>query len=193
VSILASAPAARRDQAPAAPVCHGKCGLELSIGGTRYRLRPITPPPDYKVVRSLHKQSADASAVSQVAIERSQQPACTCPDCSINGVTCKHIDALKALAPIPGRKARPAAARRAHARTIAEAPASTPAPAPTGRAAGSFSAGFGRAVPVHISRLRGEPQPAPETPACVLCGSPFDPEVSRDPACCQFGTEGGSR
>jgi hypothetical protein len=195
MSTVASAPRARRDQAPAAPVRHGKCGLELSIGGTRYRLRPITPPPGFKVVWSLPKQSPDASAVYQVAIEKGAQPACTRPDCSISGATCKHIGALKALGLMPGRKARPAAARRSHARRLAEASAPVPAPAqaPARRTAGAFSAGFGRAVSVHISRLRREPQPAPESPTCVGCGEAFDPDLSRDPVLCELRAEGGSR
>ena len=51
--------------APAATVRHGKCRLELSIGGTRYRLIPLAPPAGFKVVWSLRKQSAEASAVYQ--------------------------------------------------------------------------------------------------------------------------------
>src|ERR1700757_1385387 len=97
MSTVASVPRARRDQAPAAPVRHGKCSLRLSIGGTEYRLIPLTPPPGFKVVWSLRKQATDASAVYQVAVEKGQQAACTCPDCAISGAICKHIGALKAL------------------------------------------------------------------------------------------------
>ena len=172
MSIVASAPRARRSEsAPAAPVRHGKCGLELSIGSTRYRVRPLTPPAGFKVIWSLRKQSPETSAVYQVAVERGQQPACTCPDSSISGAVCKHIGALQALGLIPGRKARPAAARRSHARSLAEAPAPTPAPAPARRPAGAFSVGFGRAVSVEIRRLRGEPQTAPEAFASAEGGA----------------------
>ena len=113
--------------APPAAVRHGKCGLHLSIGGTRYRLHPLTPPAGFKVVWSLRKQAADHSATYQVAVEKGQPPACTCPDHEINGAVCKHIGALKALGLIPGRKARPAAARRAHARRLAERARRAPA------------------------------------------------------------------
>ena len=108
--------------APAATIRHGKCSLHLSIGGTHYRLHPITPPPGFKAVWSLHKQAPDSSAVYQVAVEKGRPPACTCPDHEINGAVCKHIGALMALGLIPGRKARPAAARRSHARRLAERP-----------------------------------------------------------------------
>ena len=130
--------------APAVTVRHGKCSLHLSIGGTRYRLHPITPPAGFQALWSLRKQSPESSAVYQVAVEKGQAPACTCPDFEINGAVCKHIGALKALGLIPGRKARPAAARRSHARRLAE-PA--PAPAPAGPLpAGPFAAGFRSAV-----------------------------------------------
>jgi SWIM zinc finger len=180
MSTVASPPCARRDQAPAAPVRHGKCGLHLSIGGTRYRLQPITPPPGFKAVWTLRKIAADQSATYQVAVEKGQQPGCTCPDHEFNGAVCKHIGALMALGLIPGRKARTAAARRSHARSVAEAPARRPV--------GPFAEGFNRAVAVQIRRLRGEPQPAPEPPVCAGCGESFDPDLSRDPVLCELGT-----
>ena len=193
MSTVASAPRARRDQGPAAPVRHGKCSLRLSIGGTEYRITPLTPPAGIKVAWTLRKQSPDGSAVYQVSVEKSEPPACSCPDCSISGAICKHIGALRALGLIPGRKPRPAAARRSHARRLAEAPVPAPVETPARRAAGSFAAGFGRAVSVHISRLRGEPRPAPESPACAICGAGFDPVVSRDPLCCESCAEGETR
>lgn len=71
----AAAPAA-----PKPPVRHGTCALSLSINGTTYRLSPITPPPGFKIVWSLHKRTDHDEAIYQVAIEKGQQPACTCPD-----------------------------------------------------------------------------------------------------------------
>ena len=152
----------------------------------------------------LRKQSPEASAVYQVAVEKGQAPACTCPDHEINGAVCKHIGALKALGLIPGRKARPAAARRSHARRLAEAPA--PAPSATlpegwvlgGAAppAGSFAASFRSAVRAEIRRLSGEPgpEPEPEDHLCCFCGDPFDPAISRDPHfCAPCAAEGGAR
>ena len=112
--------------APTATVRHGKCSLHLSIGGTRYRLTPLTPPAGFKALWSLHKQAPEASAVYQVAVEKGQQPACTCPDFEINGAVCKHVGALKALGLIPGRKARPAAVMGGtRATTTAARPATT--------------------------------------------------------------------
>jgi hypothetical protein len=188
---VASAPRARRASAPPAPaatVRHGKCGLHLSIGGTRYRLHPLTPPAGFKVLWSLRKQSAEASAVYQVAVEKGRPPACTCPDREINGAVCKHIGALKALGLIPGRKAHPAAARRSHARRLAEAPAEAPAPA------GPFAAGFRSAVAAEIRRISGQAEPEPAAEGCLFCGDPFDPAISRDPHfCAPCAAEGGAR
>ena len=73
-----AAPARRAEPpappAPAATVRHGKCSLHLSIGGTRYRLHPITPPPGFQALWSLRKQATESSAVYQVAVEKGQQP-----------------------------------------------------------------------------------------------------------------------
>ncbi|MDE2100042.1 MAG: SWIM zinc finger family protein [Patescibacteria group bacterium] len=208
MSTVASPPRARRDQAPAAPARHGKCSLRLSIGGTEYRLTPLTPPAGYKVVWSLRKLDPTRSAIYQVAVERGQQPGCTCPDFEINGAVCKHVGALKALGLIPGRKARPAAARRSHARRLAEpaaapAPASAPRPAGPAPVPGGFTAGFRRAVNEHLAmrrmaeRIDGTPRPETDDPAdqpfeCAYCGTEFDPAVSRDPHLCGACAEEGA-
>lgn len=188
MSTVASAPRARRSQAPpatAVPVRHGKCSLHLSIGGTRYRLQPISPPAGFKALWSLHKQSAESSPVYQVAVEKGRQPACTCPDFTINGAVCKHVGALRALGLIPGRKARPAAARRSHARRLAETPAA---------AAGPFATGFRSAVAAELRRMSGQVEPEPVYPACAFCGEAFDPQISRDPHFCgPCAEEGGAR
>ena len=190
MSTVAERPRARRASAPpapAAPVRHGKCSLHLSIGGTRYRLHPLTPPAGFKLVWSLRKQAETDSAVYQVAIAKGAQPACTCPDFTINGAVCKHVGALKALGLIPGRKARPAAARRSHARRLA---AEAPAPAP--QPAGPFATGFRSAVAAELRRMSGQVEPEPE--GCLYCGDPFDPAVSRDPHfCASCAAEGGAR
>ena len=189
MSTVASAPRARRfpaPPAPAVPVRHGKCSLHLSIGGTRYRLQPIGPPAGFKALWSLHKQSGTSSAVYQVAVEKGKQPACTCPDHEIRGATCKHIGALKALGLIPGRKARPAAARRSHARRLAETPAAAPAPA------GAFATGFRSAVAVELRRMSGQVEPETAYPRCEACGDEFDPAVSRDPHFCGPCAEEGA-
>ena len=75
MSTVAERPRARRASAPPAPLAtvrHGKCSLHLSIGGTRYRLHPLTPPAGFKVVWSLRKQADDHSATYQVAVEKGQ-------------------------------------------------------------------------------------------------------------------------
>jgi SWIM zinc finger len=217
-----SAPARRRPAsappAPSATVRHGKCSLHLSIGGTRYRLTPLTPPAGFKAVWSLRKQAPEASAVYQVALEKGQQPACTCPDFTINGAVCKHIGSLRVLGLIPGRKPRPAAARRSHARRLASsgggcrvegggtgpdgtAPPATRHPSPST----GFAAGFRRAVDEHLAmrrmaeRIDGTPRPETDDPAdrpfeCAYCGTEFDPAISRDPHLCgPCAEEGGAR
>jgi SWIM zinc finger len=188
MSTVAERPRARRASAPPAPaatVRHGKCSLHLSIGGTRYRLHPLTPPAGFKLVWSVRKQSETDSAVYQVAIAKGAQPACTCPDFTINGAVCKHVGSLRALGLIPGRKARPAAARRSHARRLAEP---SPAPAP----AGAFAAGFRSAVSAEVRRISGEPVEEESYPHCAACGEAFDPVVSRDPHFCGPCAEEGA-
>ena len=195
----------RPGSAPPVPVRHGKCSLHLSIGGVFYRLRPLTPPAGIKAVWSLHKQGDGAPAVYQVAQARGEQPACTCPDFTINGAVCKHVGALRALGLVAGRKARPAAARRSHARRLAEAPAgspspaagsvdSSPVPAPTVRPAapGSFAEGWHSAVAAHLRRRAGQVEPEPVFPSCEACGAEFDPAVSRDPHFCGPCAEEGA-
>lgn len=120
MATVSVAPRARREQAPAVPVRHGTCGLHLTIGGTRYRLRPITPPAGIKAIWTLRKAEAgaDRPATYQVSVPRGLPASCTCPDFAINGAVCKHLGALRALGLIPGRKPRPAAARRSHARSL---------------------------------------------------------------------------
>jgi hypothetical protein len=101
---------------------------------------------------------------------------------------CKHVGALKALGLIPGRKARPAAARRSHARRLAEVPVDPPSPAP----AGAFATGFRSAVSAEIRRIGGQVEPEPE--GCLFCGDSFDPAISRDPHfCASCAAEGGAR
>ena len=136
---------------------------------------------------TLRKLSADHSATYQVAQAKGEPPACTCPDCEFNGAICKHIGALKALGLIPGRKARPAAARRAHARRLAES-AGSPAPS------GPFATGFRSAVAAEIRRISGavEPEPEPEYPVCEACGGEFDSAISRDPHFCGPCAEEGA-
>jgi hypothetical protein len=195
-----SAPARRRPAsappAPAATVRHGKCRLELSIGGTAYRLTPLTPPPGFKLLWSLRKLSGEATAIYQVAVEKGRPAGCTCPDHEINGAVCKHIGALRALGLIPGRKARRAAARRSHARRLAGPPAEAPAPVPSAPAPaparGPVAAGYARATRAAVAAIAGAPDPEPEDFLCAFCGQEFDPAVSRDPHSCGPCAEEGA-
>ena len=136
MSTVAERPRARRASAPpapAVPIRHGKCSLH----SVRSEARVTALPADHPAGRlqagvvPMRKQSDTDSAVYQVAIARGQQPGCTCPDFTINGAICKHVGALRALGLIPGRKARPAAARRSHAPPCLAEPAEAPAPAPS--------------------------------------------------------------
>ena len=189
-----AAPARRAEPpappAPAATVRHGKCSLHLSIGGTRYRLHPITPPPGFRALWSLRKQSPESSAVYQVAVEKGQaaRPArapisrSTAPSASTSGP-------CSALGLIPGRKARPAAARRSHARRLAE-PRRPPRPA--------RPAAVRRRLPVRRRRaeVRRHPRRAGRAedraiPICAACGEAFDPVVSRDPISAAPAPKGG--
>ena len=125
----------------------------------------------------------------QVAIAKGAQPACTCPDFTINGAVCKHVGSLKALGLIPGRKARPAAARRSHARRLA---AEAPAPAPSAQPAGPFATGFRSAVAAELRRMSGQVEPEADYPSCAFCGEAFDPQISRDPHFCGPCAEEGA-
>lgn len=88
-------------------VRHGKCSLVLSIGGTRYKLRPMACPPGLASVWRLEKLTADPAdrpACYAVAADEDGETHCTCPDHRVNGCTCKHIGSLRALHLIPARR-----------------------------------------------------------------------------------------
>jgi hypothetical protein len=190
MATVADRPATRTARPPAPPARHGRCSLTLSIGGVPYRLHPITPPPGYRVVWSLRKQSETESPVYQVSLVKGGSPACTCPDFTVRGAICKHIGSLKALGLIPGRRPRPAAARRSLARRLQE-PADPPAPPAGPTARGVIASAFGRAVHAEIRRKAAiidgrpiDPEDEPSTWECSACGSEFDPDQSRDPHLC---------
>jgi hypothetical protein len=188
MATVADRPATRTARPPAPPARHGRCSLTLSIGGVPYRLHPITPPPGYRVVWSLRKQSETESPVYQVSLVKGGSPACTCHDFTVRGAICKHIGSLKALGLIPGRKPRPAAARRSLARRRQEPPA--PAGPPAGPPArGPVALGIARASRAAVARLQGVPIEEPATWECAACGIEFDPSQSRDPHFCSVCTE----
>jgi hypothetical protein len=59
-----------------------------------------------------------------------------------------------------------------------------------------FADGFRQAVQAHLRKMRGETEAEPEdesgpVPTCIVCGLPFDPEISRDPYACADCVEGG--
>ena len=130
------------------PVRHGKCALRLSIGGTHYKLRPVSPAPGgWRIVWHLRKLDPERQALYTVGVPKGEEARCTCPDHELNGATCKHVMALAALGLVPRPKAaRPkkarqpsqAKARAVHARNaeaaIAEAKADVPASAGESRA-----------------------------------------------------------
>lgn len=120
MATVSAPPAARPASAPT-PQRHGTCALTLSIGGTTYRLRPAPPPAGLKLVWTLRKVPPDPlgrPAAYAVAEGKGREQHCTCPDHRINGATCKHIMALRALgllAPPKARPSRPPADRGARA------------------------------------------------------------------------------
>jgi hypothetical protein len=147
-----SAPAPRASAA-SPPVRHGICRLTLTIGGTDYRLRPHpTPPPGFKIWTLRKLDPHGPSAAYAIAVH-DHEVGCTCPDHEINGASCKHIMALRALKlvarNIKVRAARPVAApakaRRLHADN---------ARAAIDDAAREFAAGMPAAVADHLARMR---------------------------------------
>ena len=175
--------------APAAAVRHGKCSLHLSIGGTRYRLHPITPPAGFKAVWSLRKQSPDE--LGRLPGRRREGPA--------------------ARLHVPGFRDQ---RRRLQAHRVAEGPrphprpegppgGRPPQPCPPPRRRGARPAPAGPArrpvrhrVPVrHRPGSRRPPRRAGrggELSSCAACGEAFDPVVSRDPHFCGPCAEEGA-
>lgn len=101
---------------PAAPpVRHGKCSLTLRIGGTEYRLRPFPPAAGsgIRAIWTLRKIQPDPlkAPVAYAVALGDEGAACTCPDCEINGATCKHVMALAALRLIPAPAGQEGGAR----------------------------------------------------------------------------------
>lgn len=166
-----SAPRAPRPaSAPPAVVRHGTCRFELTIGGTTYRLAPAITGERLSAVVSLRKTAeigdGNGHSTYAVAIARGEV-SCTCPDHRVNGATCKHIQALRAIARIVApfapaeEKARKRSARRPGP---AVRPESVPSVPPTG--------GF---------------------EVCDSCGSEFDISLSNHPyLCLHCAAEGGA-
>jgi hypothetical protein len=102
------------------PVRHGKCRLEITIGATRYTLRPIPGQPRGVKVYCLRALGGErAGALYSVALVN-REAGCTCPDAEINGATCKHVMALRAIGFLP-LSARTAAESKAEDERLAAA------------------------------------------------------------------------
>lgn len=102
------------------PVRHGTCRLYLTIGGTRYAVRPIPGQPRGVKVYCLRALDGErAGALYSVAIVN-REAGCTCPDAEVNGAVCKHVMALRAIGFLPV-SARTAAESKAEAERLAAA------------------------------------------------------------------------
>ena len=136
--------------------------MTLRIGGTDYRLRPITtPPPGMKVWVLRLLDGARAGATYSVAIGQGSV-GCTCPDHEINGATCKHIMSLRALGLIPKGRKSPSRKATVPALTGPVSPLSLPQVAAKTRRlhkpellddGTSFAAGFRDAVRSHLAGM----------------------------------------
>jgi SWIM zinc finger len=140
----------------------------------------MPPRGEIRVIWTLSKIQEDPMAppAAYAVADDGRETHCTCPDHQINGATCKHIMALRALTLLPRPQAQAAPAK-------APAP---PVPQPTarieegwepgGRAeapAPSPADGFREAVRREIRRKRGESGP------CRSCGVEISPAESYEP------------
>jgi SWIM zinc finger len=192
-------------------VRHGKCRLQLRIGGMWYQIRPIRNQPGFRVVWVLKKLDPDGPVVHySVACPKGEPAGCTCPDHEQRRSICKHMMALAALGliatPKEARPPRPPKAKQIHAanarQAIAEAKALpaearrhlaeiAPAPArPLYPDPAAAAAGFRQAIAAHVGRLSGESAPGP-MPVCSVCGAEFEPTASDD-YCEECLREGGA-
>ncbi len=142
---------------PSVPVRHGVCRLHVTIGATCYALRPIPGQPRGMKVFALRSLTGErAGKVYNVAVV-DRTAGCTCPDSEINGATCKHVMALRAIGFLPV-SARTAAETKAEADRLGIARARrrhTPATvAPLASPASPFVAGWNNAVAQHVTRLQ---------------------------------------
>ena len=142
------------------PVRHGICRLTLRIGGTDYRLRPITTPPPGMKVWVLRALDGPRAGVTYSVATGRGSVGCTCPDHEHNGATCKHIMSLRALGIIPkGRRrdqqkppvpALPGPVPSVKAKTRRQHVAALPDDGT------SFAAGFRDAVRSHLAGMKAK-------------------------------------
>ena len=121
------------------PVRHGKCQLTLTIGGTHYRLRPIPSQPRGMKVWALRSLNGEREGKTYAVAMVNREAGCTCPDAEVNGATCKHVMAMRAIGflPISARTARESEAEAQRVATSkkrrAKAPIAAIVATPTGR------------------------------------------------------------
>jgi hypothetical protein len=150
------------------PVRHGTCRLQITIGGTCYSLRPLPGQPRGVKVYCLRSLTGErAGALYSVAMVN-REAGCTCPDAEINGATCKHVMALRAIGFLPV-SARTASESKAEALRLAAArrrrAAAPPAAVITPPAE----------KPEPLARARRRHAPATSSPGATLAppASPF--------------------
>jgi hypothetical protein len=100
------------------PVRHGTCRLTLTIGGTHYRLRPVPGQPRGMRVYALRSMNGEREGKVYAVAVVNREAGCTCPDAEVNGATCKHVMALRAIGFLP-ISARTASETKAEAARLA--------------------------------------------------------------------------
>jgi len=82
----------------APPVRTGRCGLQLTIDGRRYRILPAPPTGRGSKIWRLTVLGGQPRAGQTYSVcQYKRSIDCTCPDASANNAVCKHIRALQAL------------------------------------------------------------------------------------------------
>jgi len=95
--------------ASAAPkVRHGRLRLEIQIGESVYRVRPGQAPPPIEGLVILAKIDGPVDGPGYAVATDGLDFHCSCPDHSMGGHICKHIQAVRALARIFAAFAIPA-------------------------------------------------------------------------------------
>jgi hypothetical protein len=155
------------------PVRHGTCRLQITIGGTRYSLRPLPSQPRGVKVYCLRALDGERAGVLYSVAMVNREAGCTCPDAEINGAVCKHVNALRAIGFLP-ISARTASERNAEAarltaarRRRAAAPAAAVITPPADK-------------PEPLARARRRHSPATSSPGASLAplASPASPFVT---------------
>ncbi len=181
----------RPASAPPVPVRHGKCSLHLSIGGTRYRLQPLTPPAGFKAVWSLRK--ADADRLRRLPGRHREGPAAGLhlPRFHRQRRRLQAHRGVEGPRPHPRPEGPPGGRPPQPCPPPGRAPPVRPRPSGRGggagavsaRGAGSFTEGFRSAVAAELRRQSGqvEPETEPDETCRLLRRSVRPGRLARSP------------